>query len=131
MPSQSLKFTTDEVAAYADLLAKAPGVAAADARAVVAKGALNIKQDAARRASGLRHAPAYPRSISYDTHVTAASAWAEIGPDKTRRQGALGNLLEYGSVKNAPIPHMRPAAEAELPRFEKAMEALAVKALGL
>jgi hypothetical protein len=131
MASKSLTFNTDEVAALADILARAPEVAAAEVRPVVARGALQIKQDAQRRISGLRHAPAYPRSISYDTHVTAGSVWAEVGPDKTRRQGALGNLLEYGSVKNPPHPHMRPAAEAELPRFEKALADLAVKALGL
>jgi hypothetical protein len=98
---------------------------------VVAKGALNIKTDARRRVTGLKHAPAYPSSITYDSHEVAGSAWAEIGPDKQRRQGALGNLLEYGSVKNAPRPHMRPAAEAERPKFEAAMQSLAEKALGL
>jgi hypothetical protein len=131
MASRSLLFNTDEVAEVADLLAKAPGVAAAEARQVVAKGALNIKTDARRRVTGLKHAPAYPSSITYDSHEVAGSAWAEIGPDKQRRQGALGNLLEYGSVKNAPRPHMRPAAEAERPKFEAAMQSLAEKALGL
>lgn len=131
MGSRTLLFGTDEVAAVADILAQAPDVALTAVRGVVAKGALNIKQDAQRRVTGLRHAPAYPRSISYDTHETAGSVWAEIGPDKSRRQGALGNLIEYGSKKNAPRPHMRPAADAERPRFEAALEALAVKAIGL
>jgi len=54
---------------------------------------------------------------------------AEIGPDKLRRQGPLGNLLEYGSVHNAPHPHMIPAAEAEQPRFEQAMEDLSARLL--
>jgi hypothetical protein len=124
-----LRFDTDEVREFADVLAHAADVALAEARKVVQKGALNIKTDARRRASGLRHAPAYPSSITYDSHETASGGWAEIGPDKGRRQGALGNILEYGTPKNAPIPHMRPAAEAELPKFAKAMEDLAVKAL--
>lgn len=131
MPSQSLHFDTSEVAAVADILVHAAGVAPAEARKVVAKGALNIKTDARKRASGLAHAPAYPNSITYETHETATSAWAEIGPDKDKRQGDLGNLLEYGSTNNAPRPHLGPAAETELPKFEAAMEALAVKALGL
>lgn len=131
MPSNSLTFDTAEVAEVADILVKAAGVAVEEARKVVAKGALNIKQDAQRRISGLAHAPAYPRSITYDSHETRLAAWAEIGPDKNKRQGALGNILEYGTIKNAPHPHMRPAAEAEQPRFGKAMEDLAVKALGL
>lgn len=96
-------------------------------RAVVARGALNIKTDARRRISGHPHSPAYPSSITYDIRVGPTSAEAEIGPDKQRRQGALGNILEYGTVHNAPIPHIRPAAEQELPRFERALEELAVR----
>lgn len=124
-----LRFDTSEVADLADVLVNTADVAPVQARKVVAKGALNIKRDAQRRTSGLAHAPAYPRSITYDSHETPTGGWAEIGPDKTRRQGALGNILEFGTVKNAPIPHMLPAAEAERPKFEKAMEDLAAKAL--
>jgi hypothetical protein len=88
---------------------------------VVAKGALNIKTDAARRASGIAHAPAYPRSIGYDLFHTPWTSQAKIGPDKDKRQGALGNILEYGTVKNAPVPHLNPALDAEEPRFVKAL----------
>jgi hypothetical protein len=98
-------------------------------REVVQKGALNIKRDAQRRVGGLAHAPSYPAAISYDTTVGAGGVYAEIGPDKGRRQGALGNLIEYGSVNNAPIPHIAPAVDEELPRFERAMEDLAEKLL--
>jgi hypothetical protein len=127
-----IEFTpSPEFTALLRELERVPEVAVKDLRAVVQKGALNIKKDAARRISGLRHAPAYPRSISYDSHETATGAWAEIGPDKDKRQGALGNLLEYGSIKNAPRPHLGPAADAEEPKFVKALEDLAVKALGL
>ena len=118
-----------------DVLAKdldqAAGVAPKDARKVVAKGALNIKRDAQRRVTGLAHAPAYPRAITYDSHETLRGGWAEIGPDKDRRQGALGNIIEFGTTKNPPRPHMRPAADAEQPRFERSMEDLALKAAGL
>ena len=94
-------------------------------RAVVQKGALQIKNGARQRISGHPHAPAYPHAITYDTKVGPTSAEAEIGPDKGKRQGALGNILEYGTVNNAPIPHIRPAADEELPRFERALEDLA------
>lgn len=87
---------------------------------VVKKGAQNIKDDARKRAEGMRHAPAYPRSIGYDVITRANSVRAEIGPDKLKRQGALGNLIEYGSVNNAPRPHLQPALDAEAPRFERA-----------
>jgi hypothetical protein len=104
-------------------------VAPEEARKVVAKGALNIKKDWRRAWTGLRHAPALPYAITYDTKLTGDRASAEIGPDKDRRQGALGNLIEYGSVKNAPIPGGLPALEREAPRFEKALTDLAARTL--
>jgi hypothetical protein len=128
---KAVEFDTHEVTALVDAISKASAPALKDITAVVAKGALNIKKDAARRSSGLRHAPAYPRSITYDMHFSLRGPSAEIGPDKNRPQGALGNLIEYGSINNAPHPHMRPAADAEEPRFAKAIEAVAVKPLGL
>ncbi|MGW5556855.1 hypothetical protein ACWER9_06485 [Micromonospora sp. NPDC003944] len=100
-----------------------------ETRAVVQRGALNIKRDAQGRVQGLAHAPAYPYAISYDTKETPAVFTAEIGPDKTKRQGALGNLIEFGSENNPPRPHMIPSGEAERPRFEKAMEDLAARIL--
>jgi hypothetical protein len=139
MPSQSLKFSTGELAEVADILGRAPGAAVSEVRKVVAKGALNIKQDSARRSSGIAHARSYPRTITYDTHETASAAWAEIGPDNTKKVGGgphqtpgnLGLFFEFGGPRNAPIPHLRPAAETEAPRFEKALEDVAVKATGL
>jgi hypothetical protein len=129
--SDHVSVDASEVAGLARILAEAPDIAIREVRAVVKRGAQNIKTDAQRRISGLAHAPAYPRAISYDTHDGMSKAWAEIGPDKNKRQGALGNILEYGTVKNPPIPHMAPAAAAERPRFEKALEDAAAKATGL
>lgn len=91
--------------------------------AILGKGALNIKTSAKRRVSGLPkgYAPAYPASISYDVFTDFGSLKAEIGPDKERAQGALGNLIELGSINNAPIPHLSPALDEEAPRFEAAL----------
>jgi hypothetical protein len=127
--AQSLKFDTSEVEAYADLLVDSAGVAPKEARKVVAKGALNVKTDARRRRSGSKHFPRLPTAITYDSHETPGGGWAEVGPDHAKPQGELGHIPEYGALKTAPEPYMRPAAEREMPRFEKAMEALAVKGL--
>jgi hypothetical protein len=61
----------------------------------------------------------YPHSISYDVTEDGTEIRAEIGPDKARRgrQGALGNILEFGTSRNAPIPHLLPAFEDEVPRY--------------
>jgi hypothetical protein len=112
-------------------LDRATAVAPAETAKVVAKGALNIKNGARRRITGLRHARRYPNAIDYDLYETGRGAIADVGANKDKPQGALGNLLEYGSIKNPPHPHIAPAAEEEMPRFTAAMEELAVKALGL
>lgn len=90
-----------------------------EAKKVLAKAALNIKNDARKKASGIRHAPAYPRSIGYDTDWQGTLGRAEIGPDKDKRQGALGNILEYGTVNNPPLAHLGPALDYEGPNFER------------
>ncbi|MEW2415290.1 hypothetical protein AB0953_16465 [Streptomyces sp. NPDC046866] len=87
--------------------------------AVVTRGALNIKngwRDNARASAG-RHARHYPNSISYDVTPIPGGATAEIGPDKGRLQGPLGNLLEYGSSKNPPHNDGGRALLAEEPQF--------------
>jgi hypothetical protein len=91
---------------------------------VVAKGALNIKNDWRKAWAGLAHAPHLPAAITYDTTVRRTSIEAEIGPDKDRRQGALGNLIEFGSVKNGPRPGGAPALEREEPKYVSAIETL-------
>lgn len=109
-------------ALVADLNHAAGGVGAAAAK-VVNKGALNIKREAQQFSSGLAHAPDYPDSITYDVRGDGrhGTLEAEIGPDKAKRQGALGNILEYGTVKNSPTPHLGPALERETPRFIQAL----------
>jgi hypothetical protein len=110
-------------------------IAPVEARKVVAKGAFNIKKDAQGRVAGIAHAPLYGRTITYDSHETPAGGWAEIGPDKEKQVGGgkhhtpgnLGHLFEFGGPRNAPIPHMAPAARAEEPKFAKAMEDLAIR----
>lgn len=86
-------------------------------KATVTKGALNIK-NAAKQAilDQTRHAyvKQYPYSITYDIKATGDTVSAEIGPDKDKPQGALGNLLEYGTPNNGgPYPHLNPALDAE------------------
>lgn len=125
------KIDTHELDRLAVTIDRAIAVAPADSAKVVTKGAVNIKTSAKRRIAGLAHAPAYPGSITFDpVKTTPRAVWTDIGPDKDRRQGSLGNILELGTIKNPPHPHMAPAGDEELPRFETAMLDLAAKALG-
>jgi hypothetical protein len=97
---------------------------------VVSKGALNIKKDWQAKWAGLSHLPALASAVTYDVKVGAATIEAEIGPDKGRAQGALGNIAEFGTSKNAPRPGGAPALAAEEPRFVTAIEKIAAGILG-
>lgn len=115
----------DDLGDLADALRRAAKRAPEETRKVVSKGALNIKNDWRKRWSGYAHAPALPSAVTYDIRSSGSRIEAEIGPDKAKRQGALGNLFEFGSVNNAPIPGGVPALEVETPKFTQALEDLA------
>ena len=95
-----------------------------DARAVTVRGAVNVKKDwraNARQTAG-KHGKLYQRSIGYDIAPYGPDlTMATIGPDKGGPQGALGNILEYGSVKNPPHNDGGRALINELPAFEAQM----------
>ena len=89
----------------------------------VSRGALNIKDDMARDArsdGSYRH---FHRSISYD--LVRDGLEAEIGPDKNRVQGPLGNILYFGTSKNAPVLNLGGPLYREAPRFEAALRRIA------
>lgn len=100
------------------------------AKKVVGKGCLNIKKDAQRivRAASTRgYLPHYPRAIGYDVTAHGTTITGNVGPDRNKLQGGLGRIIEYGTVNNAPIPHLNPALDAEFPRFVEYAEQLAMK----
>jgi HK97 gp10 family phage protein len=121
----------EEVHALEKVLVKAEGVAPKEARKVVARGLMNIKVDSRARIAGSKHFPRVAASINYETHVTLTGAWGVVGPEHGRPQANLAFIAENGSLHTAPQPFMRPAVEAEEPKFVKVMEALALKAAGL
>ncbi|MDH6709749.1 hypothetical protein P3T27_006498 [Kitasatospora sp. MAA19] len=113
--------------AFAAELARTGGTLERQARQVVSRGALNIKRDwsANARSSSGRYAPHYPSSIGYDLVTTPLGAGAVIGPDKGATQGALGNILEFGTSRQGGHNDGGRALAAEEPRFLAAVEQLA------
>lgn len=71
-------------------------------------------------AKWLRFAVTYDLSSSFGPG--GAVLQAEIGPDKDRKQGALGNLIEFGSVNNPPQGQGQAALEANVDDFEKGLD---------
>jgi hypothetical protein len=101
-------------------------------KAIVARGALNVKRDAAERIDAQRsgeYLKHYPRSISYDVEAIPGGAAAEIGPDSSKLQGGMGPGVEYGSARHGPLPHLNPALDAEDVKFGEQLGRASVEAL--
>lgn len=97
---------------------------------VVGQGANNIKRDTQARWRGARYAPTLARAVSYDLDEQGGVIGAEIGPVKEKTPaGPLGWIYEYGTQVTAPQSALRPALEAEAPRFEQAAGDAAEKLL--
>jgi len=94
------------------------------------RGAYNIKKDWQAAWSGHSHIPQLPAAVTYERMTRATELEWVVGPDKNRPQGALGNLIEFGSVKNAPIPGGQPALDREAPRTERAIADVLERVLG-
>lgn len=125
------EFDTHEVTALVDRINKASTVTIAETEKVLFRGSMQIKRGAARRIRRHKHFRRVAASIDFDMFRSLRGPASEIGPNHRKRQANLAHIAENGSPTSPPIPFMRPAAEAEEPKFLKAMEDLAVKALGL
>ena len=106
-----------ELREFTEDLGRIPASMVPKVEAVVRKAAVNIKKDWAAAWAGHAHIPALPRAISFDMQYGIGVIGVEIGPDKAKAQGPLGNVIEFGTVNNAPIPGGYPALYKELPAF--------------
>lgn len=94
-------FDVSELHMLAADLGKGNAATVAGARKIVEVAAVKIKKGMisdARKGSG-KHAKRFPSSITYDVKGLSA----EIGPDKHRAQGALGNIMYYGTSTLPPV----------------------------
>lgn len=85
---------------------------------VVKRGAVNVKKDMQRDARSGGYTKHFARSINFDM---VTPTFAEIGPDKGKIQGALGNILYFGTSNNAPKLDLEAPLYREAPKFEKAL----------
>lgn len=119
-----------ELSALSVDLGRASGKVAVGARGVIAKAALNIKNDSRRQVSQHPSWKHIAATLNYD--ITGVSAdggvSATVGYDDVG-QGELAGIYEFGSSRRAPHPTLFPAAEREVPRLEAAMTTLAAKAI--
>lgn len=97
---------------------------------VTGRTCLEIKKHAQGIVRGHKHLPGLARSFSYDVTVKATEVVGEVGAVIGKAQGALDHIIENGTLENAPIPHWRPAADKQVPLWQKYLDDAAVEALG-
>lgn len=103
----------------------------------VKASAQRIKNRSQAAVRGRRHFAQAAGAISYDLlgymGFGATAVDAEIGYDKTRRAGGLGNLIEYGAPNSgnqlSPGGELQAALEAEEDEFVIEVEAAVAKAM--
>ena len=83
----------------------------------VAETAVEVRDTMRDDARGHATFPHFPQAITHDVRGLSA----EIGPDKQRRQGALGNLLYFGTARTGPvIEHPAAALGRQAPKIAAA-----------
>ena len=122
---------------FADALRAASRGIVDDAEKITAKTCLEIKKQAADIVRGISHAPNLGRTFNYDVEVSGDTVIGEVGADITkqvgggphRTPGSLDHFIEDGSVRNAPVPHWRPAADKQVPLWVDYLEKAVAEAI--
>lgn len=127
-----MKIDTSELRTLAIDLGDAASDVLDEADKINARGAFNIKrtmQDEAKSSGYYRH---FSRSITYDNRPSRSgrSIEREIGPDKGRTQGALGNILYFGTRNNAPVLDVESGLRKEEPAYVRHMGEMAERLIG-
>lgn len=117
---------TSEIVKLSRSIEVAASRIAPEARAVVSRGALQVKTDARANVSNSPYWARIGQTLGYDMTGNAFHSSATIGY-ADEGQGELAGIYEFGSVKRDPHPTLIPAYEREVPRFVKAMGDLAAK----
>ena len=110
-------------------LSSAPKLVRSEARAVVSKAALNIKNQMRDEVAKSRHFR-FAHTVTYDLKVAGDTIEAEIGPE-TGGVGSLAGFAYFGGVNGGggTVPDPQGALDAEAPNVEKYLAELAEKAL--
>lgn len=94
--------------------------------------AIDVRDDWRGRASGMKGLSAYPSSIGYDftgfQGFGSTTLSCDIGPDRNRKQGTFGGIVENGSPTFAPRHYGDSALEAHSDQFNELLDQALQKA---
>lgn len=92
---------------------------------VLKKGAQNVKEELAADASTSPHFKTLAGAMSYDSDYRPGQAAYEVGPDKSRRGGSLGNIYYFGTSRGGGTGDIDKPLRTEGPRLEQNLADLA------
>lgn len=116
-------------------MGKIAGSAVQDVDAVIKKGVQNIKDEmradvqtskhfSSKKKSGLE------QSITYESHYLPGRVRYDVGPDKAKRGGALGNIYYFGTSRGGGSGDIDKPLRNEGPRTESNLAKLLEKWAG-
>jgi len=121
--ADGLDFDASELERLSVNIGRASAAAIVATRGVVAKGAVNIKNDTRKNISDNPSWKHLAQTVNYEqVGLSAVIGYDDVG------QGELAGIYEFGSARRAPHPTLYPAAAREVPGFERAIADAAGKA---
>ena len=111
-------------------LGKIAGSAVKDVDEVLKKGVHNIKSEMVADVSASEHFKGMAGSITYESHYLPGRARWVVGPDKSRRGGALGNIYYFGTSRGGGSGDIEKPLRSEEPRTMSALADLAARWAG-
>ena len=125
--TDSIDVDTTELRKLEYNLGKVPGKAVAAVQEAVKVSAEKVAERMQADATGHPSFPDFPRTINSGLRSFAGLAIEyEIGPDKDyKRVAALGNILYFGTSRDAPVLNINVGLDAEGPAYQfRLLEAL-------
>lgn len=115
---------TAELRQFAIAVGRVADGAFDDVDGVISKGAVNVKGEMIADVAASPHFKGMAGSITYDSQNARNVSRREIGPDKGRRGGSLGNIYYFGTSRGGGSGDIEKPLRSEEPRLLAAMNAL-------
>lgn len=110
-----------ELGTFSNELVDSADDALSKGRAIVARGALNVKRTMQADLAGSQHFGQVARDVSYDTRVGTDWVEAEIGPT-SGGAGSLANIAYFGTSRGGgTVRDPQEPLNEEAPGFEQAL----------
>lgn len=126
---------TQELRQLSTNLGRIAGSAVKDVDEVLKKGMQNMKTEMQADIKTSRHFSSKKKagleqSITYESHYLPGRVRYVIGPDKSRRGGALGNIYYFGTSRGGGSGDIDKPLRSEEPRTMSALADLATRWAG-